>query len=169
MSSSGSDIEALNLTLHESRAVLDHQIALLDDIDNKAMWTVRTSLLILGILASAAGVVGGEQLSSIPIHIKIILTIAGGLLFISAMMGISIYTSSDVRFGIGEDHRREVLSAPYGENEWVVILLDEYSTWIDEMRSETENNASVFLITQLVLATALLLLYIATGLIWISV
>ncbi|MFB6137657.1 MAG: hypothetical protein ABEJ42_04870 [Halobacteriaceae archaeon] len=56
MGERGSDPDpaVLDLALRESRHVLDHQIQQLERIDDKIMRTVRTGVLLLGILLSSA-------------------------------------------------------------------------------------------------------------------
>lgn len=51
------DLEALRTAHTEARTVLDHQIELLNDSDDKAMRTVRITLLIIGLIVSIASVV----------------------------------------------------------------------------------------------------------------
>lgn len=66
MSESGtSDVEALRLTRVESRIVLDHQIALQKDIDEKALRTVRLSLVLITLVVSVAQLMGSSQVASL--------------------------------------------------------------------------------------------------------
>jgi hypothetical protein len=55
---------ALEVVRKESREVLKHQIELLGDIDDKAMRTVRTSVLFIGLVISAIRSVGIQSIST---------------------------------------------------------------------------------------------------------
>lgn len=159
-----SDLEALRLTRKESRAVLDHQIATLNDLDDKAMRTVRTDVILLGILASAAGIAGPERLNQLDVVVQILSLAAGGCLFLSAIVGTGVYAVSDLSVGIGPSYRSEIRSQGYTEREWLEILLGDYDHWTNSMRQINENNAFYLTVTQALLALALVSLFGATSL-----
>ena len=158
------DVEALRVTREESRAVLDHQIATLNDLDDKAMRTVRTDVLLLGILASAAGIAGPERLTELDLTVQVISVAASACLFLSAIVGTGIYVVSDLTYGIGPSYRTEVREAGYSECEWLAVLLSDYDAWTRSMREINDNNAFFLTVTQSLLAAALVLLLGATSL-----
>lgn len=59
-----SDPEAYRSMLEESRAVLDHQVEFLNQMDDAALRTVRTSVIVIGIVVSAASIGTGTRLST---------------------------------------------------------------------------------------------------------
>jgi len=61
-----SDLGVLRSACSESRAVLDEQLQKLADIGDKAIWTVRSSVLVLGLLVSAASLGDAETLRELP-------------------------------------------------------------------------------------------------------
>ena len=63
-----SDVDVLRSACSESRAVLDEQLQKLADIGDKAIWTVRSSVLVLGLVVSAASLGDTETLgdSTVP-------------------------------------------------------------------------------------------------------
>lgn len=158
------DVEALRLTRKESRAVLDHQIATLNDLDDKAMRTVRTDVVLLGILASAAGVAGPERLDQLDFGVQALSILAGGCLFLSAIVGTGIYVASDLTYGIGGSYRDEISREGYSERDWLKVLLRDYDAWTDSMRETNENNAFHLTVAQGLLVAALLFLSGATSL-----
>lgn len=93
-----SDIEALRVTRTEYRAVLDHQIALLNDLDAKAMWTARTAVFMLGILVSAAGIAGRPVIGTLPTGTLVSLGTGGFGLVVTIFIGVGVYTVSQPRF-----------------------------------------------------------------------
>lgn len=94
-SPSGSDIEALRLAREESRAVLDHQIDLLDDIDDKAMRTTRLALLLVALIVSVGQLMSPDQIDNLDFYVRSSAVISTLLLFASAFIGIGVYTVSD--------------------------------------------------------------------------
>lgn len=158
------DVTALRLTREESRVVLDHQIATLNDLDDKAMRTVRTDVVLLGILASAAGIAGPERLSDLGLVVQAFSAAAGACLFLSAIAGTGVYVMSDLTYGIGASYRDELRHEGYTEREWLEVLLDDYDSWTGSMRKITDNNAFYLTVTQGLLAIALALLLCATSL-----
>lgn len=135
------DTEALEIVREESREVLNEQLSLLSDIDDKAMRTVRTSVLFIGLVISAI------QLSGTPIAVEEIgrwpfrLATAGvTFLLASIVAGIWTYSVSDPDFGVSSDHRKDIVAGGYTEREWLLLQLNEYDEWTDSMRDTNETN-----------------------------
>lgn len=134
-------IEALRVTRKESRTVLDKQINLLNDIDDKAMRSVRTSVIFVGIVISAIQVSGGVEEVPPADSLVFKLSAAGvGFLLISMISGIWTYSVSSANFGVSEDHRNDVLLG-YSEREWLIFVLNEYDEWIGEMEKTNTKNS----------------------------
>lgn len=157
-----SDIEALRITRTEYRAVLDRQISLLDDLEDKAMWTARTAVILLGILVSGAGIAGRPGLVALPVGATITFGFGAAGLIVTIFVGVGVYTVSQPRFGVGDSHRREVTEMPYTEREWLVILLDDYGEWSGELEALNVENASQVFLTQTLLVGSLAILFVAT-------
>lgn len=164
-----SDIEALRVAREESRAVLDHQLALLNDLDDKAMRTVRTAVILLGILVSAAGIAGPDTIATLPRTSTLFFGAGIGGLFGTIFAGIGTYTTSDMEFGIGPVHRDEVVSWEYSEREYLGLVLAGYDEWTSEMRAVTADNANFVFRTQLFLVASLVSIAIAGGLLVLGI
>lgn len=159
-----SDLHALQLAREESRAVLDHQVALMNDIDDKAMRTVRTAVVILGILASAGGIAGTATLEAVSALVLLLLAIGVGCLFGATFAGIGTYAASDLEFGIGDVYRQDVRAYRYSQREYLTFLLDGYDEWISTMRTKTRRNATYLFWTQVLLVASFVALATAAGL-----
>lgn len=151
------ETEAMEVVRQESRNVLDEQIALLSDIDDKAMRTVRTSVLLVGLVISAI------QLSDSSISVDAIGTwpfrlAAAGVTFllVSIVAGIYTYSVSDPEFGVSADHRTDVVAGAYTEHEWLRFQLNEYDEWTESMRETNENNVVGLHVTLFSLVAGLL-------------
>lgn len=158
MARGGPDIESLRLTREESRVVLNHHLSLLNDLDDKAMRTVRTAVILLGILVSAAGISGVERLGALPVVVLFAFGSGSVLLLVTAIIGVATYTLSDMSFGVGSDHRREVSEGNYSEEEWLLLLFEEYDRWSSEMAQVNQDNASRLFVSQAALIASLVLL-----------
>jgi len=155
------DDEALRLTKEESRTILDHRLDWLSETDDKAMRTVRTAVIVLSIIFSAAGVIGGSELRAIP-PIPLGLSVLGvGLLFLTIVYGIYTYSDSETVYGPEPALRREVLEYEYSEREWLVMLLNGYEEWIDVMTRVNKRNVKHLNRVQLLLVTSLFCLLLA--------
>lgn len=167
MTQAESELEALRWTRDESRSVLNHQIALLNELDDRALQTSRTAVVVLGILISVGGIAGRESVVDLPGIVQVLAGVSILLLSATILVGIALYSSTDVTFGIGDSHREELASTAYTEREWLTLLFDEYAVWSATMQRANENNAERLLLAQLSLSTALLSLLLAVSLLWI--
>ncbi|MFB6142502.1 MAG: hypothetical protein ABEJ30_04080 [Halorientalis sp.] len=155
------DYEVLVETRREARTVLDHRISLLNDLDDKAMRTVRTAVLVLGLIFSAAGVTGSEgiqRLSSWPLRFAT-LGVCG--LFLTIVYGIVTYSDSETQLGPGRAFRREARTECYSKRQWLNLLLEGYDEWIDVVERVNERNAARLNRVQFSLITSLLCLLAA--------
>lgn len=135
------EVEALEIVRKESRVVLKEQLEFLSDIDDKAMRTVRTSVLFIGLVISAI------QLSGDPISIQEMgkwpfrFSTAGvTFLLASIIAGIYTYSVSDLDFGVSNGHRKDVVAGGFTEREWLIFQLSEYNQWTDSMGETNKNN-----------------------------
>lgn len=159
-----SDIEAIRLTRLEYGAVLDHQIAHSDGLDDKAMRTVRTAVILLGILVTATGIVGRTYVGNPPTGATLGFAIGAMGLVGTIFRGVGAYTVTEPRFGVDGSHHREVTVTPYSEREWLTLLLGEYEKWTDEMTETNTANANYVYQTQALMAGSLVVLLLATTL-----
>lgn len=159
-----SDLEALSLTREESRAVLERKFEILDDIDKKAMHSLRTAIILLGIVISAVGIVGTDGLKAFGFLPSLVAGLGSCSLLLSILGGIGIYTVSGVPDGISQSHQRDVLEHSFSESEWLFVLLVGYAEWIEAVRHATRRNAKFLFAVQLLLALGFILLAIAVAL-----
>ncbi|MBX0323865.1 hypothetical protein EGH21_12575 [Halomicroarcula sp. F13] len=148
-----SNIRSLKITHEEARTVLDHQISILNDIDNKATRTVRITAVILGIIVSAPSVIENPNTFVNPFTKW---GIAGLVLSIS--LGMFTYSSSSPDLGPNSSDINRMLDNKYRDDEWLVILLDSYEDWIDRTQQVNQFNGIFLALSQLSLITSLSLL-----------
>lgn len=158
------DLEALRVTREESRVVLDHQVALLNEIDDRAVRTVRLAGVTLGIVVSVLGLAGPSLLSGAGTTVLLLVSLGVCSLLVCVLVGIGTYSTSGASFGIDESFRREILAGTYAEREWLRELLAAYNGWSDEMQQVIERDGMYLLVTQLLLLAGIAFLATAIAL-----
>lgn len=159
-------IETLRSACEESRAVLDHEIGILNDIDDKAIWTVRTAVIITGLVVSAASIARNQGVSP-PVLVKISAGLGVVVLLFTMVSGVMTYSISAPEPGISAQYRTAVLNEGISEEEWRRELLEGYNRWIAQMQLVNEKNGYYLFLTQMLLLLGVLLLAVAGGLtIW---
>lgn len=165
----GSATKALVRTREESRAVLNLQIDELNSIDDKAMRTVRTSIITLSILVSAGGIAASSSsLSALPDAAIISAAISGIVLLLAVFAGMVTYSASEVEYGISDTHRQELAESNWTSREWEAFLINEYEGWIGEMKSTNRTNERLLSGTMLLLAGGMLAIAISGAFILLS-
>lgn len=141
-SAEGVDTAALETVRTESRHVLSEQLRLLNDIDDKAMRSVRTSVILLGLVVSAV------QLGNSSLAVTKLGPWPFGfgmtgvcLLLLSVLTGVQTYSVSRPAFGVSDEHRADVVEGNYSEHEWLRFQLREYDQWIDSATQMNDENA----------------------------
>lgn len=146
--------------LAAARRVYDRQISKLESIDDKAMRTARTSVLILGFVAAGLTSAGPDALGSI----SALPVLTGGVgalgVFASAFVSVGIYTVTEYPVEVREGDLRA--AGRTTRKRWVngaIGQLDKAST---EIEPEIEVNSEYLETAQLLLLGGVLLLTYAT-------
>lgn len=144
------DLESLRLSHQEARTVLDHQIQIQNDIDDKALRTVRITALIAGLLISAG------SLSEDPTQFLRASTLLGaGLLFGSLVAGVVTYTAASPTLGPGSRYFKDRLPDRTDEYDTLSMLLSYYSGWIESNDDLNRINGAYLAIAQTLLICGL--------------
>lgn len=119
------DLDTLRAARDEARDSLDKTIEAIEEKDDKAISTVRLSLVLIGLAITAA--------SSVPssLHYANWITIVGFLLLLcSTFVGIRTYTYTDYTPGVTSDYIEELDYEHYTEEEWLRWMNQRYQQWI---------------------------------------
>lgn len=155
------DGDARDEALAGARRVYDRQVATLENIDDKAMRTTRTAVLILGFIAGALTAAGPDSVSDLSIVPTIIGSFGTLTVFGSAFVGVGIYTVTEYPVEIREGDLRAAGRAP--RDAWLdgaIGRLDGAST---SVQAEIEQNAEFLEVAQLLLIVGSLCLLYATA------
>lgn len=168
MEESDSDVEALRIGRDEARRKLDHEIRLVYETDDTAQRIVRTSVIVLGIIVSVAGVIGPEGVRAIPVVPLVLAIVGSGCLLASVFTGIGVLVVSDFSFGVPSDLVTLPKTRRTSERTYLEILLDSYEQWTQQMVSVQEQNGDRLLISLAFLFLGIAGLSIAAGIIIVA-
>ena len=148
--------EALEKAVEESRREYDKKVETMEEIDDKAMRSVRTAVILVGLVVSAVSVSGLGAVG----QLSVLSILVGGpgvvALVVSIIFGIGVYSTTEYPTGIDSDHRADVIPGGYSREEWLVHLLDEYDQWSDKLADEISQNTRYFELVQVSLSLGIL-------------
>jgi Na+/H+-dicarboxylate symporter len=135
------DPAVLRSACEESRAVLDDQLSELSDIGDRALWTFRTAVIVLGVVASIASL--GDARTFERLHVGLRAVAVGGVLSLLAacFYGFGTYFMADRVRGVGQSLRQRAHAGTVSEAEWRRTLLAGYDSWIAEMEHISDTYA----------------------------
>lgn len=133
-----SDVEVLRSACVESQAVLDDQLQELSDIGDKAIWTVRSAVLVLGLVVSAASLGDTETVRTLPPTVTLFVGSGVLSLVVACVYGLGTYFGMDRISGVGAAHRTLAEHGELDERTWRLALLREYDKWIVETEATTD-------------------------------
>lgn len=143
--------EVLESACEESREVLEHQLSVQSDIDDKAIWSVRTAVLVLGLLLSAGSLGDLSQFLTLPRYVHGLAGFGVSLLLLSVFFGIGTYTMTETYPGTSHRRRMEVYQGDYEDDEWQSQLLHDYQLWITSQETWNERNGFHLFVTHVCL------------------
>jgi hypothetical protein len=126
------------IVYRELRGVLDTQQSLMDDIDDKALRTVRITALLLGVVVPAAGLAA--------VTFQPLLAAVGVLaLVLSVVLGVLTYGESDLVVGPSGEY---AVSLATGETDWELDFLVELASWTESNAADIADNGRLLFCTQ---------------------
>lgn len=160
-----SDTKTLETALTESRRTFDKSVDRLEEIEEKAMRSVRTAVILAGLVASSISLGGPDSVSQagfLPV-----LTGAVGVVSLGAsiIVGVGIYDATEYPCGIHGSHRVVVADGQHTHGEWLETVLDAYAKISDDVQVETNRNDVYLEIVQLTLGIAVVTLLVSSGMI----
>jgi hypothetical protein len=123
----------------ELRGVLDSQQSVMNDIDDKALRTVRITALLLGVVVPAAGLAA--------VTFQPLLAAVGVLaLIFSAISGVLTYGESDLVVGPSGEYAVSLASGD--ETDWELDFLVELASWTESNAADIADNGRLLFYTQ---------------------
>lgn len=158
------DLESLRLAQSEARAVLDHQIQTISDVDDKAAKTFRLDVILLGLLVTAASFVAQVNSVELSPYVNVFTVSAVVALIVSFLCAVLTYTGTETETGMDPSGIDRLISNRYSEKEWLVLLLRSEAEWMrqNERRHSTDVRYLYWSHGAVFVAILLLVLGIAT-------
>lgn len=129
------------IILEESRRVLDHQIANINAVEDKAAWTLRIGVVLLGTLISAVQLIGLMDVGAL---------VLVGLAFISFSLVVGIITYGVSSVDVGAEPRNVKREVPddYARSDVYDALLSAHEDSITFNRDTLQTNEWYLTLTQ---------------------
>jgi len=141
--------QRMRTTYEESKRVMQGQKADIDDMDDKALRTVRLTAAILAIGATGIEVSGIGEVNFILAGFSIISLIS------SAIFGVIVYNESNILIGPKASFLNTMRNQKSDE-EWEEELLEEMEGWITNNQLRVELNGALLSICQAFLVSGVL-------------
>lgn len=152
----GWSCKRIEITHQEARAVLEAQQTTLADIDEKAMRTVRTTVILIGVIVSIA------KVTEIDLHTGLA-TVGSVVLFGSLAFGLATYDETDLYIGPNQEYL-EQLSANEFRKTWEQDLIETYGYWIAKNGDDMDFNGFLLRVSQALLFCGLLFISLSLAL-----
>lgn len=154
MSDDGWSSERRETVYEEARSVLDSQNDTISDIDNKTIWTVRLTAVLIGILVT------GVQLAPDAFDQKW-LEFAIGSFAVAVLLGIITYNESNLYVGPKGTYVEELTLGNHEKEEWDEDLLLTFAGMISENYEEIRKDAVLLTATQMLLMVGIVLVIVS--------
>lgn len=157
--------EALENAIEESRREYDKKVETMEEIDDKAMRSVRTAVILVGLVVSALSMSGPSTVGEMSVLSILVGSFGVGALAISIVYGIGVYSATEYPTGIGSTHRTDVITGGYSYDEWSVNMLDEYGEWSSKLTEEISKNLHHLELVQFLLSFGVIALLVSASMI----
>jgi hypothetical protein len=137
------------IVYRELRDVLDSQQSVMDDIDDKALRTVRITAILLGVVVPAAG------LAAVTFQ-PLLAAVGVFALVLSAITGALTYGESDLVVGPSGEY---AVSLASGEDaDWELDFLVELASWTESNAADIASNGRLLFYTQVLFVVGIVAL-----------
>jgi urea transporter len=125
----------------ESKRVMQGQKADIDDMDDKALRTVRLNAAILAIGATGLEISGIGEINFLLAGLSIVFLVS------SAIFGVIVYNESNILVGPKSSFLGKMRTQK-SDDGWEKELLEEMETWITDNQTRVELNGALLTICQ---------------------
>lgn len=126
----------------ECKQVMNAQKADIDDLDDKALRTVRITAILLTVGASAAEVIGLNSVN------QTMATVSVSSFLLSLIFGVLVYNESDELIGPKASYL-EKLRTDDLKKDWEDDYLYQLENWVDSNQETVEFNGALLMVCQL--------------------
>ncbi|PSP79714.1 hypothetical protein BRC81_04220 [Halobacteriales archaeon QS_1_68_20] len=134
----------LETTYSEARAVLEAQNDTISDVDDKAMRTVRVTVIVVGLVASAVRFAGNT--------FDVLWLAISGVAYVGALVtGVLTYAESTLYLEPGRGYVERLRRNEFGGRDWRQDLLATYGEWIEQNDRAIRPNGQLLFLTRVLL------------------
>lgn len=165
------DVESLYVAQEEARTVLDHQIQMFSNVDDKAAITFRLDAILLGLILTAASFVSQSEILDLTLYINPLTVIAIIALIVSFVFAVVTFMGTEISTGLAPTGINRLMENRYTETEWLILLLRSEGEWMRANEARQSRNATYLFISHgaLILAVVTAFLGIAFPHVWVWV
>lgn len=149
--------DRLETTHREARVVLEAQNNAISDIDDKAMRTVRITIVLVGIVVAAARI-GGTGIFN-----RYLFAAGNGILLVSLITGVLTYSESNLYIGPNKDYIVQLVNDDFQETRWDRDILETYADWIEENFEDVRWNGFLLFVTQILMLAGIVSLVLSVA------
>lgn len=157
------DHRTLRLAVEEARREYGAEVDTLDEIDEKALRAVRTSVLVVGFVASAFGIGGPSAAAELSLYEVFTTGLGVGLLIVAIVMGAATAAVTEYPSGVGATYRGAMISNASDKRLQYLGLTKKYDRFAEEVAQEVAANESLLNTAQMSLVFGMVLLASAAG------
>lgn len=149
--------------LEAARQAYGREVAALEAINEKAMRSVRTSVVILGFVSSAVGVAGPDAVGTLSVGVALSLALGVCALLAATLCGLGLLTATERPSGPGLSFRERPVGGEPNSPPATSRLLEEYEVMIRVVEETVDAHASGLTRVQRLLAAGIVSLSVAAG------
>jgi len=141
------DVDSLYTAQDEARAVLDHQIQMFSNVDDKAAKTFRLDAILLGLTLTAASFASQSAILDLTLYINPLTIVAVIALIVSFIFAVVTFTGTEISTGLAPTGINRLLENRYTETEWLILLLRSEGEWMRANEARQSRNATYLFIS----------------------
>lgn len=141
------DLESLYVAQDEARTVLDHQIQMFSNVDEKAAITFRLNAILLGLILTAASFVRQSQILELILYINPLTILAVIALIVSFTFSVVTFMGTEISTGLAPTGINRLMENRYTETEWLILLLRSEGEWMQANEARQSRNATYLVIS----------------------
>ena len=141
------DEAALEILREEAREVITAQLRQSEEIDSKALETIKVIAVLVGLVVSAAAI---SETPSLYLTVQLV-QLGGILLFASFVVSITAYSSDRPYVGVGDGKLERHLQESPGKTDVLEDLVRSYSSWIHHNNRELATDYWYLVMAQILL------------------
>lgn len=156
------DQEIVEKLRQEARRTVDNQIRTREDMNEKAIRTIRHNVLLTGVLLTILSFVVKSTDVGVADFFNGYVIVGVVALVLSSSSAALTYGRTDVAVGIDPDDVVHALELDLTDHEFQTALAKSYATWIDRNTESHETDASFVNLTVVLLVVAISYLSLGT-------